>query len=230
MDSLQSEFDAAWTQFQSLTDLRLVPDTLESEWTRGRDTYLALLVLIDDPDGVAYLREVVRRIERIPGVEPYPENYWHITIKGIGFEAESAERPDDIRREDLDGITGTAVQVFEARAAFEVTIGQANAFPEVVFAEVRDSLPVRDFNARLLDALPEVIRYPFDGEVFLPHVSIARFTSDEGLGELKNTLRSLRTGQPGPALQISEIHLVRAHLSNRAPTLETIATYRLLPA
>jgi 2'-5' RNA ligase len=227
MDSLQGEFEAAWTQFQLLEDLRLVSDTLESEWTRGRDAYLAFLVPVDDTQAVDYLRATVRRIEQVPGVEPYPEGYWHITIKGIGFEAESAERPDDVGRQDLDSIKESAARVFKAQAAFDVTVGQANAFPEVVFAEVQNSLPVRDLNIRLLEAAPELIRYPFDGEVFLPHVSIARFTSAEGLDELKETLHSLRNGEPHPTLRIGEVDLVRAHLSAGAPQLETIHTYRL---
>jgi 2'-5' RNA ligase len=227
MDSLRQEFDAAWAQFQSLDNLRLVPETLESEWTRGRDTYLAFLVSIDDLDVVSHLHSLVGSIQHIPGVEPYPETYWHLTIKGIGFEAETAERPDDVTGRDFDRIAQAAQRVFEAQPAFEVTIGPANGFAEVVFAEVWDSLPVRELNTRILEALPDLIRYPFEGEAFLPHVSIARFTSDEGLGELKAALSSLRSGKPGHGFRIGEIQLVRAHLSASAPTLETIETYRL---
>jgi 2'-5' RNA ligase len=227
MGSLHREFEAAWTQFQSLEDLRLVSDTLESEWTRGRDTYLAFLVPVDDALAVDSLRSTVRRIEHIPGVEPYPEDYWHITVKGIGFEAKRAERPDDVGGPALDGIAEAAARVFGAQAPFEVMIGDANAFPEVVFSEVQDSLPVRDLNSRLLEAVPELIRYPFDGEAFLPHVSIARFTSNQGLDELKERLHSLRNGESHPTLRIDEVNLVRAHLSAGAPQLETIQTYRL---
>jgi 2'-5' RNA ligase len=230
MDSLQREFDAAWTQFQSLEALRLVPETLESEWTRGRDAYLAFLVPVDDPAAVEYLRAAVQGMARIPGVEPYPESYWHITVKGIGFEAETPGRPDDVSRRDFDHIALAARRVFEAQPRFEVTLGPANGFPEVVFAEVRGSVPVRELNTRLLEALPDLIRYPFDGAVFLPHVSVARFTSDDGLDELKATLSSLRGDQAGPSVLISEVQLVRAHLSATAPTLETIETYALRPA
>jgi 2'-5' RNA ligase len=120
--------------------------------------------------------------------------------------------------------------VFEAQSAFDVTIGRANGFPEVVFAEVSDSLPVRELNTRLLEALPDLIRYPFDGQVFLPHVSVARFTSDDGLDELKATLSSVRGDEPGPGFLIRNVQLVRAHLSATAPTLQTIETYSLGPA
>ena len=229
MDSLQREFAAAQAQFQSLEALRLVPETLESEWTRGRDTYLAFLVPVDDPAAVSHLREVVRQIEHIPGVEPYPESYWHLTVKGLGFEAQPARRADDVSQSDFERITQAAQTLFAAEPSFEVTIGPANGFPEVVFAEVWDGLPVRELNARLLEALPDLIRYPFDGEIFLPHVSVARFTSDDGLDELKTTLSSLRGDEPGPRVLIKDLQLVRAHLSATAPTLETIETYSLRP-
>ena len=227
MDNLQREFDAAWAAFRNLDSLRLLPDTLESEWMRGRDSYLALLIPVTDPPVVAYLREAVRSIEGIPGVEPYPADYWHITVKGIGFEAEAAAQADDVAYADVDGIAGVAREIFAGQRKFDVEIGPLNAFPEVVFAEVRTSIPVRDLNRRILELMPGLIRYPFDGDVFLPHVSIARFTSSEGLSQIRERLATQREDARGPTLRIAEVQLVRAHLSERAPTLERIETYRL---
>jgi 2'-5' RNA ligase len=227
MDSLQREFDVARAQFQSLDTLRLVEDTLESEWRRGRDTYLAFLVLIDNPDAVSHLRRLVREVEDIPGVDPYPEDYWHLTIKGIGFETEEPTQPEEVTGDDIARISEAARDVLAQQSAFDLTVGPANAFPEVVFAEVWDSMPIRELNTRLLDALPDLVRYSFDGEVFLPHVSIARFTSDEGLDVLKQRLSAVRRDNAGPRLPVGEVQLVRAHLSAAAPRLETIETYRL---
>ena len=227
MDSLQREFDAARAQFQSLDSLRLVPDTLESEWTRGRHAYLAFLVLIDDPDAVAHLGRLVSEVEGIPGVEPYPDDYWHLTIKGIGFETEESTQPEEVSGSDLARISEATRDVFAQQPAFDVTIGPANGFPEVVFAEVWNSMPIRELNTHLLGALPDLVRYPFDGEAFLPHVSIARFTSEEGLDALKDALSTPRREEAGPRLRIGEVQLVRAHLSAAAPRLETIEKYRL---
>jgi 2'-5' RNA ligase len=224
--SLDPEFAAAWARFRSLDALRLVPDTLESEWTRGRDRYLAFLIRLTDSEVRAYLREVVHAIEHIPGVEPYPEDYWHITIKGIGFETDSPDQPDDVATAGVARISETGRSIFDRQPAFEVTVGAPNAFPEVVFAEVRDSLLVRELNKQVFEALPHIVRYPFDGEVFLPHISIARFTSNSALAPLKDALAPLRA-KSGPSLRVREIHLVRAHLSAAAPRLETIEVYQL---
>jgi 2'-5' RNA ligase len=227
MDTLQREFDAAWAAFQSHDSLRLLPDTLESEWMRGRDSYLAFLIPVADPPVVAHLRDAVQSVVDIPGVEAYPEDYWHITVKGIGFEVEAPAQPDDIAHADIAGIAATAREIFAAQPAFDVEIGPLSAFPEVIFAEVENSIPVRDLNRRVLEVMPGLIRYPFDGATFLPHISIARFTSNEGLPELKATIARLRDAPPRPTFRIAEVQLVRARLSERAPTLEVIETYAL---
>ncbi len=227
MDTLQREFEAAWAQFQTIDSLRLIPDTLESEWTRGRESYLAFLVRIDDTSAVTHLRGLVRHIERIAGVEPYPEDYWHITIKGVGFEVPLAARTEDVPTSSLQRVADAARSVFAHEPRFDARIGLAGAFPEVVFAEVWDSLPVRVLNRRLLDSVPDLIRYPFDGPTFLPHVSIARFASNEGLPHLKKALFRLREEAPGPTFAVREIHLIRARLSESGPSFETIETYHL---
>ena len=227
MEALRGEFDAAWAQFQTLDSLRLVPDTLEAEWTRGRDTYLAFLVPIDDPAVAEHLRKLVRAVEDIPGVEPYPEDYWHITIKGLGFENANRGRRDNVSTSAVRSVAEAARHVFARQPPFEARIGLAAAFPEVVFAEVWDALPVRDLNGRLLEAKPSLVRYQFDGPHFLPHISVARFTSNDGLPQLKEAVSRSREEGAGPPLSVGEIQLIRAHLSERAPILETIEIYRL---
>src|SRR5438034_8472983 len=227
MEALRGEFDAAWAQFQTLDGLRVVPDTLEAEWTRGRDTYLAFLVPIEDPAVAEHLRKLVRAVEDIPGVEPYPEDYWHITIKGLGFENANRGRRDNVSTSAVRSVAEAARHVFARQPPFEARIGLAAAFPEVVFAEVWDALPVRDLNGRVLEAIPSLVRYPFDGPHFLPHISIARFTSKDGISQLKETVGRLREESPGPSFSVNEVRLVRAHLSERTPILETMETYRL---
>ncbi len=224
---LADDFDNAWAAFQELSALRLVEETLESEWTRGRDEYLALLIRIDDSGVREYAAGVAERISAIPGVEPYPEAYWHITVKGLGFQTKDATRADDISLTDVQRIAEAARSLFSNAAAFEAEAGCVNAFPEVVFLEVWNSLAVRDLNCRLLERIPGLLCYPFDGSVFLPHISIARFTSSEGLPQLKEVVATLRKQEPGPAISVRHVDLIRARLSDRAPAFELIERYIL---
>ena len=185
------------------------------------------MVPIEDPAVAEHLRKLVRAVEDIPGVEPYPEDYWHITIKGLGFENANRGRRDNVSTSAVRSVAEAARHVFARQPPFEARIGLAAAFPEVVFAEVWDALPVRDLNGRLLEAIPSLVRYQFDGPHFLPHISVARFTSNDGLPQLKEAVSRSREEGAGPPLSVGEIQLIRAHLSERAPILETIEIYRL---
>jgi len=229
MPDAAPEFAAAWSRFQTLQRLRLIPQTLESEWTQGRDRYLALLIPIDDPQVIAHIRPTVGAITGIPGVEPYPEVYWHATVKGIGFLTDTGSGREEVSEAQLEAIAEAAGECFAAQPGFEATIGPANAFDEVVIMEVWDAGRIRALNTLLLERLPGVARYPFDGRYFLPHVSIARFSSDSGLTELKEVLAELRSEKPGAgrSFQVGFVDLIVAQLSEEAPRLEPLGRYEL---
>ena len=227
MPESHPEFDAAWARFQVLEHLILGPETLESAWAHGRDRYAALLIPVDDPETVAHIHGILNRIVGIPGVEPYPEPYWHITIKGIGFICDVAAGPDEVPEAQVESIANQIGEVLASRPSPEVQAGRVNGFAEVVFVEVWDAGVVRELNMRLLENVPGIIRQPFDGRVFLPHISIARFASDEGLPQLKTVLAELRETPPGPTFTVSYIDLICAHLSAGPPTLERLRRYEL---
>jgi len=222
-----AEYDAAWARFQALDRLILGPETLESVWAHGRERYAALLIPVDDPATVAHIHSVIGQLVDIPGVEPYPELHWHITVKGIGFVADPATGADEVSPVDLETVSRLAADVLASQPPFEVRAGRVNAFAEVVLLEVWDGGRVRELNTRLLEAAPGIIRQPFDGPRFLPHISVARFSSNEGLPRLKAVLAELRQSDPGPSFAVSHVDLVSAHLSAAAPTLERLHRYEL---
>ena len=110
-------------------------------------------------------------------------------------------------------------------------IGPLSAFAEVVFTEVWDGGRIRELNMAMLGAMPHLLRYPIDGAVFLPHVSIARYSSDEGLAELKSVISELRqTMAPGPRFTVGAVDLIQARLSDSTPALEFLRRYDLVAA
>ena len=221
------EFAAAWARFQQLDALLLAGDTLEYEWTRGRAQYLAFFARLEDAAARAYVSRLQERIADIPGVELYPDWYWHVTVKGAGFQVIRKTVPDDILRQDVPRIAAQARELLAREPAVQARLGPANGFSEVVFIEVHDGGRVRELNALLTEQLP-VPRYPIDGAgIFLPHVSIARFTSNDGLPWLKETLAALRNEDPGPEFSISRIEFVKVWLSEALPEFDTLATYPL---
>jgi 2'-5' RNA ligase len=228
MADASQEFAAAWRIFQRTESLRLAEDTLESEWTRGRSEYAAFLVRMTDAGVHASIERTIEAISDIPGVDPYPAPYWHATVKGVGFLVDVPSREDELSPARLAAMVEEARPLIEATPSFEFGLGLPSAFAEVVIMEVLDAGAIRSLNIRLLETLPGVQRNPFDGAMFLPHVSIARFRSQEGLGELKETLSRLRASPPPEAsFQVREVQLISAHLSAAAPTFGLVEAYGL---
>ncbi|MEX1196167.1 MAG: 2'-5' RNA ligase family protein [Dehalococcoidia bacterium] len=234
MSDLSSDFTGAWERFQRLDEVRLLEETQEWEWTRGRTDYLAFLITAGDRATRDYISRTIERIEGIPGIDPYPEHYWHITIKGVGFLMESPAEPDEVSAAGADGLAEAARPVIEEVAPFDVRAGPVSAFPEVVILEVHDGGQVRALNTSLLERVPGLMRSPIDGRVFLPHISIARFSSNDGLRQLKEALASLREAEPEgrdgraePSFRVTEARLIRAHLAKEIPAFELLAEYAL---
>lgn len=223
------EYAAAWARFQGLDRLVLGPETLESAWAHGRDRYAALLIPIADRAIVAHVRRTLEQMGDIPGVEPYPESYWHATIKGLGFITDQPADVDELSPQHLETVSRLIGEILAGQPAFGAQLGRINAFAEVVLLEVWDGGRVRSLNTRILETVPGIIRQPFDGRFFLPHISIARFASDEGLPRLKTVLAELRASAPGPSFAVRHADLISAHLSSSVPTLELLRRYDLAP-
>ncbi len=227
MGDYSTAFANVWSSFQSLDALRAMGDTLEWEWSRGRAQFLAFLVRLEDAAAQAYIARLQERIAGVPGVELYPDWYWHMTVKPAGFQVIKRTHDDDVLRQDVPKIARAAQELLAGQPAFEAQLGPANGFPEVVFVEVHDGGRVRDLNTLLTERLQNVPRYPFDGEAWLPHISIARFTSNDGLDELKARLAELRSEEPGPSFPVRRVEFVKVWLSEAMPEFDTLATYAL---
>ena len=223
----ESTFEAARAAFDRIESLRLTNETTEHEFTRGRAQYLAFLVRIEDAATQQYIASATERLEGIPGVEPYPVDYWHMSVKGGGFQVIKRSLPDDVLREDVPRIAAGAKKLLAGQRAFEAKLGAIAGFPEVVFIEVHDGRRIRELNALLTEGLPQVPHYPIDAGVFLPHVSIARFTSNDGLAQLKETIASHRDDDGGPAVLVRRVEFVKVWLSETTPEFQTLASYNL---
>ena len=227
MAALASSFDDAWARFQQRDALLIDSDTLDQSWSRGRAQYLTFLVRIEDTAAREHLARAGDRVRNIPGVELYPDWYWHVTVKGVGFQVIKRAQEDDVLREDVSRIARGAAAILSREAAYDAQLGLPNGFPSVVVVELQDGGRTRELNGRLAEGLPQVHRYPGEGDAFLPHISIARFTSNEGLAQLKAALAELRREGPGPSFPIRRVEFVKAWITEEVPELDTLATYQL---
>ena len=244
MADLAGSFDDAWVRFVESATVRLASEGPDPAWTAGRAQYLTFLVRPDGRAARDYIERTIERLSVVPGIEPFPDWYWHITIKGAGFQVIKRSHDDDVLRQDVARIAGNARAVLREQPAYHARLGPINAFADVVFLEVHDAGRTRELNAALADGLPQLARYPSDGERFLPHVSIARFTSNEHVDEIKAALAALRSEAPAPApsaslspqrvtlgdrasFPVRRVEFVKAWLSEDPPEFDVLATYAL---
>ena len=224
---IESTFEAARAAFQRIESLRLAGSTAEHEFTRGRAQYLAFLIRIEDATAQQYIASAIQLVAGIPGIEPYPEPYWHMSVKGAGFQVIKRSHDDDVLRADVPRIAAKAKALLTGQPAFLAQLGDIAGFPEVVIIEVHDGGRIREMNSLLKEQLPEVPRYPIDGGVFLPHISIARFTSNDGLPQLKQTIAAQPDAENAPSFLVRRIEFVKVWLSEDMPEFQTLATYPL---
>lgn len=227
MNDYSHTFEEAWQRFQQTESLRLVEDTLEAEWRRGRSEYLAFLIQIEDESARRYIAETIGWLKDIPGVQPYQESYWHITVKGVGFRVDRPQKPDEISQTEASAIVAKANLALISETQFEVSLGPVNALTGVVCVEVQAEGHIQRINRALLGAATEMPSSPVD-EHFLPHVSIAHFTSDEGIDQLKAALAELRESHAGgPSFTVTRIDLILAELAESGPSFELLESYPL---
>jgi hypothetical protein len=227
LETTSHSFDQAWERFQSFDTLRLATES--SDWSRGRAQFLAFLVRIEDSTAREHLSRISERLAGIPGVNCFPEWYWHSTVKGAGFQVIRRHHEDDVLRQDAWRIGEQAQSILSREEAFEAQLGLPNAFPDAAFIEVWDQGRLRQFNERLMAGIPELHRYPNDGDAFLPHVSVAQFSSSEGLSELKAALAALRSEGPGPSFPVRRVEFVKAWLIEDVAEFDVLATFALKP-
>ncbi|MEX0786541.1 MAG: 2'-5' RNA ligase family protein [Dehalococcoidia bacterium] len=227
MPDLASSFEDAWARLRNLDALQLVGDAAEQEFAKGRAQALTFQIRIENPAARDYIKQAIEHLGSIPGVDPLPDWFWHVTIKMAGFQVIKRTNDDDVLREDVPRLAREAREIITTSPAFEARLGLPNAFASVVFVEVLDEGRMAALNRVLLDGVSGIARYPIDGDGYLPHVSIARFRSNEGLDELKSKLAELRAGEGGASFSVARVEFVKAWVSEDPPEFDVQATYQL---
>ena len=226
-DETSSSFEDAWEGFLALDSLQLVGDSSELEWTHGRAQLLVFLVRLEDKSALQYTARVAERIAGIPGVEITPEAHLHMTVKVAGFQVIKRTRDDDILRQDVPRIATSARALVIDQPAFEPRLGPVSGFASVVFLEVWDGGRLGQLNDRLCEVMPQLAKSQIDGTGFLPHLSIARFTSNDSLPELRSALAELRAEGPGPTFPVRRVDFTKGWLGEEMSGFETLASIPL---
>lgn len=198
---------------------------IDSSWTKGRNQYLTFHVRIRDERLIRKITKIQSKLSIIPCVAPFPKDYFHISIAGLGFLAKSEEHEDDILLEKLERIINQAKEALRSFSRFDASLSKLNIFPDVVFVEVHDGGKIGEISRRL-QVIPEIGKTKSDYPGFLPHISIMHFQENKDSIGLIDHLEKLRDTEFGK-MTVHSIELVNAHLLKKYPKLNTLHTFEL---
>jgi 2'-5' RNA ligase len=221
---MSKSFTDAWERRKNI-QLNLTKYWIDNDWTKGRNQYLTFHVRIRDAELIGKLAEIQSRLSANSCVAPFPKDYFHISIAGLGFLVKSEEYDDDILIENLQRIVNQAKEALHPLSRFDIFLSKLNIFPDVVFVEVHDGGKIEEIH-RTLQAIPEIRKRKFDYPSFLPHISIMRFQDNKDFTRLISHLEKLRDTKLGK-MTVHSVELVNAHLLKKYPKLNTIHTFEL---
>lgn len=151
----------------------------------GATAIMGIVIPVEDAAVHRALREVVQPLADEGLLQPFPEDYWHITVVPPVFIGEGTADPPRLMPESfLKEALAKARRTASAFGPIEVTVRGLNAFREVLVAVVYDGGRGLELGRLLRSAVPELPdRYP-TGHELLPHISLAQYISDERLEEI----------------------------------------------
>jgi 2'-5' RNA ligase len=221
---MNNRFTDVWERRKNV-QLNVAKYWVDNDWTKGRNQYLTLHVRIRDEELIEKIVEIQNRLSTISCVVPFPKDYFHISVAGLGFLTESEEYEDDISIENLQRIINQSKEVLRTFSKFDVVFSKLNIFPDVVFVEVHDGGKIEGIFRRL-QAIPEIGKRKSSYPSFLPHISIMHFQKDQDFSKLISCLEKLRDTEFGK-MTVNSIELVNAHLFKKYPKLNTIHNFEL---
>ena len=221
---MNNRFTDVWERRKNI-QLNVTKYWVDNEWTKGRNQYLTFHVRIRDEELIEKIVKIQSRLSANACVAPFPKDYFHISVAGLGFLAKSEEYEDDVLIENLQRIIYQAKEILQPFSRFDVVFSKLNIFPDVVFMEVHDGGKIEEIFRRL-QVIPEIRKRKFDYPSFLPHISIMHFQENKDFTRLIGYLEKLRDAEFGK-MTVHSIELVNAHLLKKYPNLNTIHTFEL---
>ncbi|HEV2617688.1 MAG TPA: RNA 2',3'-cyclic phosphodiesterase [Candidatus Acidoferrales bacterium] len=181
---------------------------------------MRLFVALDVPDETRRaLDETVRQFEAIcRGARWTRAESVHVTLKFIGHVEETM----------LPAIKESLSKV-KSKAPLEIAFGQFGFFPNerrprVLWLGIEPG-PILAVLASQIASTLEAIGIPREERDFKPHLTLARFKTEEGLAKLRQMVASLANQSFGCTVA-TEFHLYESMLNPRGAVHTKLASYR----
>ena len=221
----REKFNYLWYQFRN----GYKPSVYNPEVVvgcNGRKNTLMLSIRIDQPKLIKRIQSITNQIHRIPGVYIMPPEYYHITVKRLGFLTTQKQYDYDIESQTLEQIIAQSNQIFTQIPEFSIRLKSVNGLASFVIVEAEDNGAIAQIQGRFHEDATLVPNYSIEGEDWLPHLSIAGLKSLKGLNALKSEMDRLRRIDIGE-IQITHIDLSQAILQKPCPQFRILHTFPL---
>ena len=218
-------FSQLWDEFQN----GFKPPIYNPEQaanSNGRKNSLILGVRVDQPEIISKIQNLANRIRQIPGVYVMPPEYYHVTVKWLGFLTRDKQDESDIEPQALEQILEQADGIISQIPEFSVKLKSVNGLDSFIILEVEDNGTIAQIQGRFHDEATLVPSYSIEGEKWLPHLSIAGLKSLEGLDELKTQMKKLRYIEVGE-MSVTHIDLLQAVLKKPCPECRILRSFPL---
>jgi 2'-5' RNA ligase len=209
----------AFRQYQRLADGR--HDT--PEWRSHEGVFAACIVRVPAKALQPGLDELRDALQRYDFVRLHPDRFLHVMLQELGFVRDRPVARDEIGADRLHEFATAAAATVSAAPSFDIRLGGANAFQDAVFLDVHDRGACARLHARLheLATIRTTSRF-----AYLPHATIAHFTTDAPLGNLPAVIARWRDWRFGTII-VNEIEIVTLRVDDAYPELEPYAVIPL---
>ncbi|MFJ6621691.1 2'-5' RNA ligase family protein [Kitasatospora sp. NPDC091335] len=136
-------------------------------WAEGRRFYTWHLTFDGARDLHRLAADYRRALADVPGLDPVPDRWLHLTMQGLGFV-------DEVEEDDARAIADAVGRRLAEIPAFELALGPAMVTPEALLLTVAPADPVRAVRSAIRAAIADVWpQVPEAADGFRPHVSVA---------------------------------------------------------
>lgn len=137
------------------------------EWHRGRPRYGVWLLLIEQPEWLAYFHDMQHRLRHF--LHPQTQRQAHTTLFVCGFPQAEQRFNDDVQPAK---ILAQHQRLYTAQlSAFNLLLDQVDAFPTIAFLSLKGDLTPLDKIRETLNRECAELRFA----PFVPHITLGLF-------------------------------------------------------
>ena len=212
------EYAEVWERFVRERRLEFGGHT-DPDWQDGHALSASLMVPVDASRLRERLEPLRDALRPFPFVSLHPDHFMHITLLLLGFLVEEPEAEDELSRERLEEIAGSARAGLADFPAFTIRLANLNAFPGAAFVEVRDG--------GMIDALREALSRScrLKKPSGPPHLTLAYFQAHDGTPvpeDLVSVIARYRNWPVGE-LEVESVEITLLDLRSDYPEPEMFA-------